>query len=196
MSVTAKGAPDTAGISRNAAVEAEVVHVVRQEINSPDREMLEKYFGPRTDEQIAAHAGARFLKDAAYRCDRCEHVFQTGDVAYRRRMQLEPDIMSHWKLMSVCEECVQGWHPSWWKHRRAPVPCLGGCGVLVADWHRWQRVTTCSKRCSKLVARVQHDEQACEVCDEMFVPKRADARYCSGACRQDAYRRRKAGEAA
>jgi hypothetical protein len=36
----------------------------------------------------------------------------------------------------------------------------------------------------------------CVVCDEGFVSSRADARYCSNACRQDAYRKRKLGATA
>ena len=34
----------------------------------------------------------------------------------------------------------------------------------------------------------------CRVCGESFTASRADARYCSSACRQDAYRKRKRGE--
>jgi ferredoxin len=30
----------------------------------------------------------------------------------------------------------------------------------------------------------------CVLCDRLFFSKRIDARYCSGACRQRAYRRR------
>jgi hypothetical protein len=33
----------------------------------------------------------------------------------------------------------------------------------------------------------------CAVCAETFTASRADARYCSDACRQDAYRKRKLG---
>jgi hypothetical protein len=33
----------------------------------------------------------------------------------------------------------------------------------------------------------------CQVCGEAFTASRADARYCSNACRQDAYRKRKLG---
>jgi transposase len=35
----------------------------------------------------------------------------------------------------------------------------------------------------------------CVVCKEEFTASRADARYCSNACRQDAYRKRKLGVA-
>jgi hypothetical protein len=33
----------------------------------------------------------------------------------------------------------------------------------------------------------------CNVCGDGFTASRADARYCSNACRQDAYRKRKLG---
>jgi hypothetical protein len=36
---------------------------------------------------------------------------------------------------------------------------------------------------------------ACSVCGEKFTASRGDARYCSNACRQDAYRKRKEGAA-
>ncbi len=35
----------------------------------------------------------------------------------------------------------------------------------------------------------------CQVCSEAFTASRADARFCSNACRQDAYRKRKMGAA-
>jgi transposase len=58
-------------------------------------------------------------------------------------------------------------------------------------------ISTCSKRCSKLVERerrrVTHEARCCDVCGEEFTPKRSDARYCSNSCRQDAYRKRKLG---
>jgi hypothetical protein len=62
-----------------------------------------------------------------------------------------------------------------------------------------------SETCSPLCAREQANADArdrrrelragrtCAVCGEEFEPTRADARYCSSACRQDAYRKRKLG---
>jgi hypothetical protein len=115
-----------------------------------------------------------------------------------------------WSLESFCDECVRTrMHPSWREHRSEPVPCAGGCGMLVSHWYRerWNdargefvtaAITTCSRRCSERVAaerrRVQHDERECAVCSERFTPKRVDVRYCSNACRQDAYRKRKLGQ--
>ena len=36
--------------------------------------------------------------------------------------------------------------------------------------------------------------RACEVCGRRFTGVRADARYCSNACRQTAYRQRKGND--
>lgn len=63
------------------------------------------------------------------------------------------------------------------------------------------RHITCSERCrdrlrSARRAAAAAEERAgrtCEACGDPFTPRRADARYCSNACRQDAYRQRKAG---
>lgn len=55
----------------------------------------------------------------------------------------------------------------------------------------------CSDRCEykagNLRRRVGHESRRCVVCEEPFTPRRKDARYCSSACRQDAYRKRKDG---
>jgi hypothetical protein len=62
-------------------------------------------------------------------------------------------------------------------------------------------VNACSENCRRAhyaaVRRAKRKPPArnCEVCEEQFEPKRSDARYCSNACRQDAYRTRKLGVA-
>jgi hypothetical protein len=38
--------------------------------------------------------------------------------------------------------------------------------------------------------RSRNGLHCCETCGESFTPTRSDGRYCSGACRQKAYRRR------
>jgi hypothetical protein len=104
-----------------------------------------------------------------------------------------------WRLVPFCENCVSEWHPSWLENREKPEPCSGGCGVLISHWYHWSEIRTCSRRCSKRLEkerrRVKREDRRCEVCNETFTPKRADARYCSNACRQDAYRKRKVGAA-
>ena len=135
-----------------------------------------------------------FLRRTSYRCDGCEHVFAAGEVVHRRRRSRFPE--RGWTLNSYCDDCVGNWHPSWRQYRREPAPCAAGCGVLVSHWY-YHAITTCSLRCTEVAARdrrqASRTEKACLVCGESFTPKRQDGRYCSNACRQDAYRQRKAG---
>jgi hypothetical protein len=54
------------------------------------------------------------------------------------------------------------------------------------------------ERCDRCYARAwrwsrRHKQHHCTVCDALFETTRADARFCSVACRQRASRRRQAG---
>lgn len=82
----------------------------------------------------------------------------------------------------------------------APPRTCRTCGRLFyACATRW-----CSDRCEnaeRTERRREAREQArsrhwCRECGERFTPPRADARYCSPACRQKAYRKRQAEQAA
>jgi predicted nucleic acid-binding Zn ribbon protein len=94
------------------------------------------------------------------------------------------------------------------KHR----PCSGacpGCGRKVhllggGEMQGWRdrRGFLCSDRCQNRVYgaryRARHPRPRrmvpliqCQVCGENFAPKRADAKTCSQACRQKAYRQRR-----
>lgn len=72
-------------------------------------------------------------------------------------------------------------------------PCEA-CGREVLVAHNRYRERVCSARCQRRVARakVDHDERECATCGTAFKPSRADAAYCSSACRQKAYRARRA----
>ncbi len=52
------------------------------------------------------------------------------------------------------------------------------------------RSTYCSDHC-RAVERTARQQIACEVCGASFTPKRSDAKTCSSACRQRAYRSRR-----
>ena len=45
--------------------------------------------------------------------------------------------------------------------------------------------------CRSLKKRIERGAYTCPCCGEQFLPIRADARYCSNACRQKDYRKRK-----
>ena len=102
----------------------------------------------------------------------------------------------HWKAEGHCVTCgrpvidTQGpnvrqvkaeyGEPVPWRFTPPVVACGEQCR-RAEHQHRWN---------SKV--RVEHQERACACCWEPFTPKRADAAYCSAACRQAAYRQRKA----
>jgi hypothetical protein len=88
-------------------------------------------------------------------------------------------------------------------HIFAHEPC-DVCGrVIVARttrgmWHR-RRHVFCSERCEWTCHNTARNERAararekvCEVCGQSFTATRRDAKTCSPACKQKAYRRRRA----
>jgi hypothetical protein len=207
MSVrTASGAESrNARLREEIAAEVEESEAERRAMLPEERERLERLAaavgGPPADdeERRENHAAAVRLK-ASFACESCGHEFETGDVIYRKRRSTDGGIFGPgWTIRSYCEACVSKWHPSWLQYRREPVECPGGCGALVS-WWGWERVAACSRRCTDRVQlasrRVRHDERECEQCGETFTATRRDARYCSGACRQRAYRARRSSASA
>ena len=53
-----------------------------------------------------------------------------------------------------------------------------------------RRIVFCTKRKAKHLSERGDNERTCSVCKRMFKGRRADASYCSEACRQGAYRQR------
>jgi hypothetical protein len=84
-----------------------------------------------------------------------------------------------------------------------PAPCLV-CARPVVNERNWRRGRTfCSKRCGdaywtdwrreqRADAMAEARQKRCLVCDEVFDATRQDAVTCSPACRQRAYRLRRA----
>ena len=195
MSVTDPDSVPWSAESRNAALEAELVAEVEAAISSPRRALLASVFGEVTDDDLAAQTTLRFLRQSAYRCDLCGHVFTDGEIVYRRWHGGQFD--GGRTLGAFCEGCARRkWHESWWRIRREPVPCAGTCGVRVTHPYL-QSITTCSSRCARRALadrrRVDRDARECAECGKAFDPGRVDARFCSNACRQRAYRKRGGG---
>jgi hypothetical protein len=109
-------------------------------------------------------------------------------------------------LVALCQECTeQDWH---WKYRRMVCKPCEGCGRKV--WSearlRWSDETngyltipvTCCEQCAEKVRlatargrrRDRRGTHDCQLCGETFEPTRTDAKFCSVACKQKAYRRR------
>jgi hypothetical protein len=62
--------------------------------------------------------------------------------------------------------------------------CTSGMGRVLTYY--------CSRACGRRHRRARNrvKEVVCSVCDHLFPTTRRDARYCSNACRQEAYRER------
>ncbi len=70
-----------------------------------------------------------------------------------------------------------------------------GCDRLVRFNDTIGHRLWCSENCMKRHGRRQHRApRACADCGETFSPKRGDSIYCKAACKQRAYRERKAAE--
>jgi hypothetical protein len=82
---------------------------------------------------------------------------------------------------------------------RLPKPCER-CGrpVINAMRRKLPKHIVCSRECRLAVygaieaakRRVSVKPRRCALCEASFVPERSDARYCSAACKQKAFRRR------
>ena len=103
--------------------------------------------------------------------------------------QIEPIRIatSKWPVL-FCDDCVKTKHENWWYQR------CRGCGV----WMNRDREKYCCSECQREAEarrKREHRQQwrmnkTCPICGEKFTPKRADAKYCSAACRQRAFRKR------
>ena len=98
----------------------------------------------------------------------------------------------------TCAACRPSWESDF--QFRPPQPC-DGCGRMVSVRPRAiiRKVVVCSERCgwtarNRLRAKrgTWMRRRCCSVCGTEFVATRVDAKTCSNACRQRAYRQRSA----
>ncbi|MFI7087744.1 hypothetical protein ACIBUR_29625 [Streptomyces anulatus] len=90
----------------------------------------------------------------------------------------------------------------WWglAGRGTPLPpqaCIAGCGLtVIRGAEPLMRGVTCSRACRTSLTRKRHgghgSGRPCGTCGDPVTTGRADSAYCNAACRQKAYRRRKA----
>jgi hypothetical protein len=138
----------------------------------------------------------------AGRCHYCAVPFESDEtvVIVRGSERNHPFLIVPLEWVSVCVACAE---PDELKAACYQTVCEG-CGqpMLTPNWvpsfssifsasRPGSRV--CSARCAQRYRRRQResrDEVRCSVCNIGFRPRRADARFCSGACRQWAYRLR------
>jgi len=108
--------------------------------------------------------------------------------------------------MAFCQVCAeQDWH---WKYRKLAQKSCAGCGRPVwsevrliwvdrLDGYEAAPVTCCEQCAHKVRLAAAHTKRRdtrgtheCQGCGETFEPTRMDAKFCSGACKQKAYRDR------
>jgi hypothetical protein len=101
---------------------------------------------------------------------------------------------------SICESCA----------KKLPLPPRWGAGPRCShcsrptfvnqEAHKRTRRYVCSWECRKGAnyarRRGSAQPKACNACGMQFTPKRKDALYCSGKCKQRAFRQRSASEPA
>jgi len=155
--------------------------------------------------RISGRVGRRRSDPAASECYACGCELGPDAVVYRARWNHGRGSAGHtsWTIESVCEGCAP--EPNrrstwWWDHD--PQPCQR-CTRRVVNRvipTRPMRHVFCSPDCERRYYQDRQQEKrratldldkVCEGCDEPFRASRSDARYCSGACRQRAYRARK-----
>jgi hypothetical protein len=140
------------------------------------------------------------IRNAAQTCSNCAKCGRalTADApVWRAQLPLGYGPFGRWqtKIAPVCEQCASKW-------RARPARPCENCQRPVHQENNFRshRRTFCCEVCEH-AARASFARQKrtdvrgtrqCESCGETFEPTRTDARFCSPACRQRTYRRRKA----
>ncbi|MDX1568420.1 MAG: hypothetical protein R3223_11510 [Longimicrobiales bacterium] len=141
----------------------------------------------------------------AARCWLCDGTLGPRNVVYRTRVRLGRGLYggTSWTVVPLCRQCRPSGPEPWqsWSWDRGPKPCQT-CGrpVLNQVTRRMRHHTFCSDACEEdyhaarqaAERREARDrEKECKACADEFTASRKDAKFCSDACRQKAYRRRK-----
>ena len=136
-------------------------------------------------------------------CCECGRDIAPGEVIARiYQVQVGGLLGTTRRLMVLCEDCARAYRGRYFQEERT----CAFCGRVVwrgRYWaRRYKRRVFCCERCqwsyynARQVASRAKDRAGaeCVVCGQPFEPARAGALYCSDACRQRAYRQRKAAE--
>ena len=165
-----------------------------------------------TDEERRRH----FRHDAAKTCSHCvdcERPLAPGELIWRQRITLGSGMFgrgTQHRLLPICETCSHA-KESWGSYRyphptaefRPAQPCQG-CGRPVHErhsprygFHRNRHVICCENcyrgaelKCARESRTLARGTLECEDCGKSFEADRNDAKFCSSACKQKAYRKR------
>jgi hypothetical protein len=133
-------------------------------------------------------------------CQHCHKALAGAEPVYRAQLwDGHPWCGNQYPtIRHLCAECGTSQTMHYWKwHPAQPChdchrPVFHGAARKVPSH------VSCSPECNRAVyAKLAHDrrrraERVCRTCGALFLPKRADALTCSPACRQRAYRQRRA----
>jgi hypothetical protein len=131
--------------------------------------------------------------DAMMKCDVCKRELSADAPVWR--VQAGQGMIDRNKSTgSVCRECCEskGWLDNcWWMKWEAPRPC-DQCDRQLhwSDRRKVRKHFICGPECAlrAYYPKRRTAARACAACGKSFVPRRADTRFCSAACRQRAYR--------
>lgn len=136
------------------------------------------------------------------RWGRYGHCAKCGGELLRVILAPDRDIRAipGWRwLTPLCGQCAT---PEDIAYASEQMDCPG-CGLPMhisphdAMMTKWPACSDrCYQRAWRAARRKTNRAMTCEICETAFQPKRAEARYCSNACRQRAYRQRQHTEAA
>ncbi len=168
---------------------------------------LGKYDVPEEEEE-EAEAKARLARKTAEVCGQCYRPLGPAETVY-----VDSDVYvgiarlvgrPRYERTSKCEECAPAYmrEPDAWRPRFRKSPC-NWCERSVvykaSSRDYYGRHVFCCERCqwshyngARNQRNARAREKVCEVCGEPFTASRRDARTCSPACKQRAYRLRKA----
>jgi hypothetical protein len=136
-----------------------------------------------------------YFKNAGH-CTRCGEPFITDTSVYMVREEVAWAVygdtaFTQQETVPVCAGCATVKEQA---HAVVSLECQG-CRQRMLAYDSFQRIVICSDRCAqrlrRKLRRENREPQTCSICKLSFQPKRSDARFCSNACRQWAYRLRR-----
>ena len=157
---------------------------------------LEALWGVTPNDDGAARARIHNAQETASNCAQCGRRLKPPEPVWRKRLYLGPSFGGfHVRVAPICERCKGDRTFQYWSDE----PCKGCGRPVYNEMNRvWRNHTVCCEVCgykaASAVARQRRTKargtRACQECGETFKHTRTDARFCSVACKQRAYRDR------